>query len=143
LPVEAQIHKKALQLFNNITNQSEESIEKRLARRQLAVKLNPSASWFIEIKKLLLQYELQDLIFMLDNPITKNEWKSILNRKINVYWWNNIKHSTTLYKSLQFLNTEKCYPGKMHPLLSINCKSSRDVNRIPTKLKLLTGTYIL
>jgi hypothetical protein len=26
---------------------------------------------------------------MLDNPITKNEWKSILNRKINVYWWNN------------------------------------------------------
>jgi hypothetical protein len=77
LPVEAQIHKKALQLFNNITNQSEESIEKRLARRQLAVKLNPSASWFIEIKKLLLKYELQDPIFMLDNPITKNEWKSI------------------------------------------------------------------
>ena len=72
--------------------------------------------------------------------MTKNEWKSILNRKINVYWWNNIKHST---KSLQFLNTEKCYPGKMHTLLSINCKSSRDVNRIPTKLKLLTGTYIL
>jgi hypothetical protein len=83
LPVEVQIHKKALQLFNNITNQSEESIEKRLARRQLAVKLNPSASWFIEIKKLLLKYELQDPIFMLDNPITKNEWKSILNRKIN------------------------------------------------------------
>ena len=98
MPVEAQIHIKALQLFNNITNQSEESIEKWLARRQLAVKLNPSASWFIEIKKLLLQYELQDPIFMLDNPITKNEWKSILNRKINVYWWNNIKHSTTLYK---------------------------------------------
>jgi hypothetical protein len=143
LPVEAQIHKKELQLFNNITNQSEESIEKRLARRQLAIKLNLSASWFIEIKKLLLKYELQDPIFMLDNPNTKNEWKSNLNRKINVYWWNNIKHSTTLYKSLQFLNNEKCYPGKIHPLLSINCKSSRDVNRIPTKLKLLTGTYIL
>jgi hypothetical protein len=41
-----------------------------------------------------------------------------------VYWWNNIKHSTTLYKSLQFLNTNKCYPGKIHPLLSINCKST-------------------
>jgi hypothetical protein len=51
---------------------------------------------------------------MLDNPNTKNEWKSTLNRKINVYWWNNIKHSTTLYKSLQFLNNEKCYPGKIH-----------------------------
>jgi hypothetical protein len=59
--------------FNNITNQSEESIEKRLARRQLAIKLNPSASWFIEIKKLLFKYELQDPIFMMDNPNTKNE----------------------------------------------------------------------
>jgi hypothetical protein len=55
-----------------------------LVVRVRAIKLNPSASWFIEIKKLLLKYELQDPIFMLDNPITKKEWKSILNRKINV-----------------------------------------------------------
>ena len=48
-----------------------------------------------------------------------------------------------LYKNLQHIATDKYRPGKIHPLLSISCNSSRDVNRIPTKLRTLTGTYIL
>ena len=46
LPVEAQIHIRALGLFNNICNQAEDSVEKTLARRQLIVKSNESNSWF-------------------------------------------------------------------------------------------------
>ena len=48
-----------------------------------------------------------------------------------------------LYKNLQHIATDKYRPGKIHPLLSISCNSSRDVNRVPTKLRTLTGTYIL
>lgn len=143
LPIEAQIHKKALLYFNNISNQKEESIEKKLARRQLSVKPNSSHSWFIEIKKILIKYDCQDPVYLLDNQISKNEWKSLIQKKINLHWWNNIKHQASLYKSLQFLTTNKCYAGKIHPLLQISCKSKRDVNRIPVKLKILTGTYIL
>ena len=51
LPIELQLHKKALVFFNNICSQNEESIEKQLARRQLAVKSNNSNSWFVVIKK--------------------------------------------------------------------------------------------
>ena len=51
LPVEAQIHIRALGLFNNICNQAEDSVEKTLAKRQLIVKSNESNSWYIEIKK--------------------------------------------------------------------------------------------
>ena len=50
LPVEAQIHITALELFSSICNQADNSIEKNLARRQLIVKSNESSSWFIEIK---------------------------------------------------------------------------------------------
>jgi hypothetical protein len=35
LPVEAQIHIRALGLFNNICNQAEDSVEKTLARSQV------------------------------------------------------------------------------------------------------------
>ncbi|CAC5385123.1 unnamed protein product [Mytilus coruscus] len=35
------------------------------------------------------------------------------------------------------------YQGKLHPLLKIKCQSARDIGRIPPKLKMLTGTYIL
>ena len=41
LPIEAQLHIRALGLFNNICNQLESSIEKSLARRQLLIKKVP------------------------------------------------------------------------------------------------------
>ena len=68
LPIELQLHKKAL-VFFNICSQNEESIEKQLARRQLAVKSNNSNSWFVVIKKLLLKYNLNDPIYLLDHPV--------------------------------------------------------------------------
>jgi hypothetical protein len=58
LPVEAQIHIRALGLFNNICNQAEDSVEKTLARRQLIVKSSESNSWFIEIKNILRKYNM-------------------------------------------------------------------------------------
>jgi hypothetical protein len=38
LPIEAQIHIKALTFFNNVCHQGEKNTEKKLARRQLTVK---------------------------------------------------------------------------------------------------------
>ena len=48
LPIEAQIHLKAL-VF--LCHQDESSIEKKLAVRQLTVKADSSNSWFTCIKK--------------------------------------------------------------------------------------------
>jgi hypothetical protein len=39
----------------------EESTEKRIARRQLSIKDVDSASWFIEMKKILIKYGLPDI----------------------------------------------------------------------------------
>ena len=39
LPIEAQIHIKALTFFNNVCHQDEKNTEKKLARRQLTVNL--------------------------------------------------------------------------------------------------------
>ena len=50
IPIEAQIHKKTLIFFNNVCRQSDESIEKRLAVRQITVKTLKSNSWFISVK---------------------------------------------------------------------------------------------
>ena len=53
LPVEAATHKKILMLFNNVGNQNDDSIEKRLARRQYSIKTVKSNSWFIDLKRVL------------------------------------------------------------------------------------------
>jgi hypothetical protein len=64
LPVEAQLHIRALSFFNNICNQEEKSIEKLSARQQLRIKTINSNSWFIEIKKMLIKYNLQDPVLL-------------------------------------------------------------------------------
>ena len=58
------------------------------------------------------------------------------------YWVDKIVSQSELYSSLNFLS--KIHkPGKCHPAIKPYSKSSRDVNRIPVKTKILTGTYIL
>jgi hypothetical protein len=39
--------------------------------------------------------------------------------------------------------SENLETGKVHPLFKINCHSAIDTAKLPIKLKLLTGTYIL
>jgi hypothetical protein len=56
LPIEAQIHIKAITLFGNITRSDRSSIEWRLTERQLQVKSYSSNSWFIDIKEICIKY---------------------------------------------------------------------------------------
>ena len=75
LPIEGQIHIKTLNFFNNICLLPESTIEIRLAIRQVAVKTSKSASWFIDVKKLLWTYNLQDIETLLDSPVPRPLWK--------------------------------------------------------------------
>ena len=58
LPVEAMVHKRILALFGSICRLNEDSVEKRLCRRQMSVKSYSSHSWFIIVKELLMKYHL-------------------------------------------------------------------------------------
>ena len=68
LPVEAIIHKRILSLFANITRLPSQSIEVRLAKRQLEIKTFRSNSWFIAVKKILIKYDLPLPETLIDNP---------------------------------------------------------------------------
>ena len=117
LPIESQIHIKALNFFNNICLLSEETVEKRLARRQIAIKTSKSASWFIEIKKLLWFYDLPDIDLLLECPVPRFSWKKQIFTKISDYWSNQIIGTAKLHSTLKYLNSDIYSPGKIHPLL--------------------------
>ena len=59
------------------------------------------------------------------------------------HWKEILINQATLYKTLSYINLNGYQPGVVHKLLRIEPRSVRDVNRIPTKLKLLCGAYIL
>ncbi|MES9884980.1 MAG: reverse transcriptase family protein [Sedimenticola sp.] len=142
IPVEGTIHKRALTLFGNISRLQDESLEKQIAERQLNVKNMESSSWFIAVKKILLKYELNDPLELLNNPPQKLYWKKTVNTAVNNFWKERIKQHAAQYSSLKYLNLDLYEPGKRHPLIE-NIKNEREINRVSVKMKMVTGTYIL
>ena len=141
LPVQEQLHIKILNFFNNICNQKESSVEKRIARRQLTVKNMKSTSWFIEVKRIFWTYDLGDPYENLDHPPSKSEWKKLVIKSVSSNFQQKITSTASLYKSLRFMNI-MFTPGKIHPNIGTRSFSLRESNRLAIKTKLLTSTYI-
>ena len=92
----------------------EESTEKRIARRQLSIKDVDSASWFIEMK-ILIKYDLPDIIQLLDNPHKKEKWKTLVYRHVYRYWQNEIINISNYCRFLTYLNPDIYTPGTLPP----------------------------
>jgi hypothetical protein len=134
---------KALTFLNSTILLPGESTEKRIARRQLSIKDVDSASWFIEMKKILIKYDLPDIIQLLDNPHKKEKWKTLVYRHVYRYWQDEIINISNYYRFLTYLNPDIYTPGKIRPLLQIPIISSRELNRIAIKLKVMSSAYVL
>ena len=79
---------------------------------------------------------------ILNDPPGKEKWKRIVNKQVNGYWTARLSHQSTLYSSLKYLHTaDYCY-GQRNPVIQ-TIGNAREIPRISTKLKLVTGTYIL
>ncbi|CAG2214778.1 unnamed protein product [Mytilus edulis] len=142
LPAEAEIHKRAFTLFGNICRSGKNSMEWRIAERQLSIKNMKSNSWFIEIKKLCLKYDIDDPYSFLITPLSKFLWKKLISTKINSYWEKRINDESKLYQTLSYL--EMSYKiGQCHPIARTVDANIRDIAKIPVRLKIATGTYIL
>ncbi|CAC5414884.1 unnamed protein product [Mytilus coruscus] len=142
LPAEAEIHKRALISFDNICRSGKSSMEWKIAERQLSIKNMRSNSWFIEIKKLCLKYDIDDpysICFVV--PLSKLLWKKLISTKVNGYWEKRINDGSKLYPTLSYL--EMSYKvGQCHPIARTVDANIRDIARIPVRLKIATGTYI-
>ena len=105
LPIEAQIDIKCLTLFNNIPRQPEDAIENLLSKRQLNIKENNSASWFITIKKKLYKYNLPNPLSLLDSPLKKKEWKNTVEKAVEKHWKTLILENCIMYIILSTICT--------------------------------------
>ena len=143
LPVEAQIHTKMMTFFSNICQQSDNSVEKQLGKRQLDVKSSGSHSWYIEVQRVMFKYNLGRAIDMLNNADVTKTTVNQIKRQIANHWVNEISVIANLYQGLKYLQTDNFMAGKIHSILKIKRYTNKDRFRIPIKLKLLTGTYSL
>ena len=66
----------------------------------------------------------------------------MVKQHVDAYWMDQIKYRASLYSSLRYLHVEDYQPGKRHPSIQY-VNGMRDALRVSTKVKLVTGTYIL
>jgi len=79
----------------------------------------------------------------LKQPLKKEKWNKLIKERISKEWIKKITLTIPLYHGLRYLNYQDFWPGKIHPILKIKSNSTRELTRIPVKIKMLTGTYIL
>jgi hypothetical protein len=129
-------------LFGCICRSGKTSTEWKIAERQLSIKNSKSKSWFIDIKRLFIKYGIGDPYEFLDTVLSKYQWKSLIKSKIHSYWISTSSEICNLYSSLKYLQGSYKI-GQCHPLATTISANMRDIIRIPIRLKIATGTYIL
>ena len=86
--------------------------------------------------------ELLHPLELLQDPPSKESWKRSVNKRVNSYWSNKIRDNALLYTSLRYLHVDDYRYGKRHSVLR-TIGNACEIQRITTKLKLVTDTYIL
>ena len=67
---------------------------------------------------------------------------NLVKQKVNIFWSNRTKQEIILFISLKHLGLTFTI-GRCHPIARTISVNIRDIPRIPVRLKILTGTYIL
>lgn len=142
LPIESEIHKRMLSTFRNIVD-NKDSVEYKIALRQLSLKSKSSDSWFIQIVKLTELYQLPMPLDLFNNTPEKLTWKKFVNSKIENYWKDRLIDEAKSKSSLRFLNIEALNVGTVHNVWKSSGTEMFAIKRACIKSKLICGTYTL
>ena len=115
LPIEVELHIKALTLFGAICRLPEESTLRRLAMQQLAIKTEGSKSWFMYCRRIGEMYDI-NIISALEYPSKKSTWKSNVALAVRTHWHSRL-----------------CRGGLRRSHLSHSCCCSTHTPTKPTK----------
>ena len=141
IPVEGEIHKRTLGALGGILRS--DSVERRLAERQIHVKDGKSKSWFVYVNKVLEQYGLPSTVDLLDAGYAKAQWKSLYEQAVNEYWSDKILEEAMGKTSMRFMNVQNYPIGLAHLVWRDAGYDIMSVQRAGWKARLMSGTYML
>ena len=117
IPVVGELHKRILKTFVNIIRK-DNSIEKDIALRQLALKGQNSDSWFSKLDEISEKYSLNSPHDLIVNPPTKLSWNRSVGTTINKYYINQMVKDAENKSSLKFLHLSEARYGHCHNIWS-------------------------
>ena len=143
LPGAAQLHMRQLTIFGMICR-LQGSILHKLADFMLSSAKPSSGSWFLQIRDLLIMYSLPQPLQLLNSPLSKQRFKSLVRSHVVDYWEKQLRleASNPDLTSLKFF--KPCFMSLVtpHPLWSTCSSNPYEINKAVIQARMLSGRYI-
>jgi hypothetical protein len=139
LPTEALHHKNILTFFGNCLRR-DNSIEKQIIIRQLAMKEMNSSSWIILVRELLYKYQLPSAFKLASNPPSKPRWNKMVKKAVEENWLCKLRRQCSEMSTLQHLNAHSCNFGRVHQVYDY-ADCPREIMMSSTKARMLIQRY--
>ena len=140
LPGMAQLHIRQLSLFSMITRHPN-NILNRHAKSSYTTSKPSEKSWFTRIRELCLTYNLPHPTLLLENPLPKSTFKTLVRGKVIDYWEAKLRDEAAALPSLNYFNPNYMSLAKPHPLLLTASSSPYEVIKATVQAKMLSGRY--
>ena len=140
LPATAILHLKMLTLFGMICRLPNDPLNRHARQVLLTRSLSPK-SWFVEVWKLLLQYQLPTPLMLLDHPTSKESFKKQVKAKILDYWEVKLRLEASFLPSLSFFHPQYMSLDSPHKLWTTAGAKPYEVSKAKIQLMFLGSLY--
>ena len=140
LPGSALIHIKQLNLFGMVCRLTDDILHHHALNVFNSHTISPK-SWFHQIRRLCLNYNLPHPLILLTRPLSKEALKSLIRKKVVDYWEIELRHEASNLKSLSFFKPQYMSLCKPHPVWSTAGNCPRKVSKATIQALMISGRY--
>ena len=140
LSFEGHLHIKQLSLFGMISRLPDCPLHS-FAIHALTTLPDSNKSFFVNIRKLCNQYNLETPLSILENPPEKSSFKSLITSKIVDYWNNMFRVEIKSLSLLQHFRIEFMSLVKPHPVWTTCENNPFEVNKAIIMATMMSGRY--
>ena len=141
LPGTAVLHLKQISLFGMICRLPEDPLN--FHAHQVLLTSSPSGkSWFVQVRNLLLKYQLPHPLLLLQNPPPKESFKKLIKSKIMDHWEEKLRLEASFLPSyLPYFNPQFLSLNSPHRLWTTAGPKPYEIAKARIQLLFLSSQY--
>ena len=140
LPARAMLHQRQMTLLSMICHLKEDPLFLH-AKYILEHHGSSSKSWFIQMRKVCLQYGLPHPLQLLNCPLSKIRMKTLAKTRITEYWQKVLSAEATSLPSLAHFNPHMHQLTNPHPVWAAAASNPYEINKATILCRMISGRY--
>ena len=143
LPGRALLHLKVLSVFGMVTRIPGSFIN-IIAKFQLLTATPSSGSWFLQVRKLCLLYGLPSPLSLLEFPMSKHSYKTLVKSKVIDHWETELRSEAAKLQetSLSYFKPNYMSLTRPHLLWSTCGSNPYEIHKAVIQARMLSGRYL-